>query len=228
MLTPSTKNQQMAQKALELFNQSAENSEMSLSIKAWFQQHGITPRPNEHLLIEWENRYTLTKEQFSQIAEVEIPDQPSWFPDPLDHPLLYAAPGLYVAFVLDNGKYIITMVTEVKMINRGTMTLLGLEGPGKGWYSIDGVRVTKEGQRYQGSAYAGKIVPVNDELLDLIERQELLALLTGYHQAPFRPGGTIHAASTQTLRMVRDLLERQERCEAIDAPASAEVSSAQQ
>jgi len=204
----STRNQQIAQWGVERLNQSVEGTEISLDVKAWFQSLGISLLANEEMFVEWGNRYSLTLEQVRQVAELEMPT-PSWFMEP-DHPLQYAVPGLYVSFLLSSGLYTITTVIETRTIKKGDLTLLGIDGMGKGWYNPEGLRTTKEGQIFQGSAYAGRIFPVNDALLTLIERQALLKEITGYHQAYFQEGGTLHTTSIEALRQIAELLKRRE------------------
>lgn len=195
----------MAQKAIELLNQSEDDTDLRSSILAWLQTLGILfSSAEESVLPGWGPHYKITQEQFRHIAEVTIPYHPDWFPD-LAHPLQYAAPGLFVAFLADNGRYHLTTVVEVKG-TEGTPVLLSIGGVGKGWYNLEGRRTTKEGTAFQGSAYAGQISPVDSALLATIERQQLLLEIMGYHKQRFGEDGTIHAASTSTLRTIRDIL----------------------
>lgn len=219
----STLNQQIAQKAIELLNQSLEAPE---SLLDWFRSLGITPLFTESLLPGCGDQYYLPQEQFKEIAEMEITIHPDWFLDPA-HPLQHAAPGLYVAFLGDNGRYVITTVVEVKAPKRGAPSLLAIEGWGKGWYSEDGQRTTKDGHPFQGSAYAGKIFPVNDAIHATIERQKLLSEITGYHQADFGRGGPIHNASIPTLRVIRDMLLVHEHSEQSSTPETVALAPLQ-
>ena len=205
-MTILTRNQQVAQRALILLNQSLAQTELSLQLTQWFQQLGITPLPTEGTLEGLGDRYSLTQEQLRAVAEAEIGSTPDWFTEP-DQSLQYAAPGFYIAFLLSTGRHTIMTVTDVRTIDRGATTLLGLDGIAQGWYNMEGLRTTKEGHLFQGSAYAGRIFPVTLEIHQLIEREELLTEITGYHRAYFSGEGALHLASNETLREIKTLLQ---------------------
>lgn len=198
----STRNQQIVQQAIEQLNRLSGEAEESHHIKTWLESLGISLQGDGGMFSEF---YTLTQEQILKVAELEF-SAPAWAQEP-DCPLQHAVPGFYVAFLLSTGKHLITTVVETRTINRGSTTLLGLNGLAQGWYNLEGFRTTKDGQLFQGSAYAGRIFPVNTEILLLIERQELLTLITGYHQAYFASEGMLHSASNETLREISELLQ---------------------
>ena len=203
----STRQQQLVLQALDLLNQSAGGDE-DFSITKWLQNRGITPTIHEEMFAGLGKRYSLTREQVLQAAEVESP-LPKWFQE-MQHPLQYAVPGLYVIFLADNGRYVLTTVCEVKAGQKETPPLLAIEGLGKGWCDQDGKRTTKDGRPFQGSAYAGQLIPVDSAALERIERQQLLTEITGYHQSFFREGGAIHKASLPTLHLIQDVLTKQD------------------